>query len=127
MAGYKYGGTGRTMTDAEVAERLKATRAQAAANINGAPPSSPAARAAAPAPALKGAVKVEGFPAQSQFPFREIAADGGVWKLDPAAFTWRGKPVKPQSIRTAASKYATEHGMKAKTVIKDGHLYVQFK
>jgi hypothetical protein len=99
------------------------------------------ARGAVPAPALvqghvepetppatlRGAVKVSDFPARSPYPFREIAADGGVWKLDPAAYTRDGKTPQAASLRTAASKYGTEHGMKAKTVIEDGFVYVQFK
>ena len=103
MADYKYGGTGRSLSPAE---------AEAAMRRNSVNPAPAGGRISAGA---------------SQFPFREIAEDGGVWKLDPAAFLWRGKPTKPQSIRTAASKYAIEHGMRAKTVIDDGMLYIQFK
>jgi hypothetical protein len=112
---------------------LRATPAEVARR-NGISPAlatSREARAAEPAPGpppdLKGAVKVAGFPAHSPYPFREIAADGGVWKLDPAAFLWRGKPIKDVSIRAAASSWATGHGLKAKVVLDGGHVYVQFR
>lgn len=90
------------------------------------------ARAAVPVPSpppatLKGAVRVAGFPSKSIYPFDQIAADGGVWKIDPAAFTWRGKPTKPASVYTAARKYATEHGLTVKIVADGGMVYVQFK
>jgi hypothetical protein len=117
--GYTYRGTGRSLTAAEAE----------AASRNGHPAAPPPRAPATPAvqvPALKGAVKVSAFPGRSMYPFREIADDGGVWKLDPAAFTWRGKPGQPQSIRTAASKWAIDHEMKAKVVIDAGDVYVQF-
>jgi len=65
---------------------------------------------ASPPPALKGAVKVAKFPSPSQYPFAEIAADGGIWRLDPAAFTWRSKHVAAPSIRQAALNWASKEG-----------------
>jgi hypothetical protein len=79
------------------------------------------ARAAEPMPALKGAVKVGAFPDKSRYPFQQIAADGGVWKINPAEFR-----TKPQSVRSAASKWAIDRGLQAKVVVDDGHVYVQF-
>jgi len=149
MGGYQYRGTGTSMSDDEVAARLKGARATAAARVNGPPPANsrsglsdaattrPSALAAsrearaiggeAPPPTLKGAVKVGAFPSKERYPFRAIADDGGVWKLDPAVFPpWKGKSVKAESIRTAASKWATERGLSAKTEIDGGYLFLQF-
>lgn len=87
------------------------------------------ARAAVPAPgppppALKGAVKVERFPTRrgGKYPFREIAADRGIWKLDPAAYQVK----RPESIRAAAWTWAKDAGLKAKVVCDSGFAYVQF-
>jgi hypothetical protein len=127
MTGYQYRGSGRSLSPAEAAEAAR-NGARPSPALSAAATSRPSALAAAPAPppTLKGAVKVEGFPTRSPYPFREIADDGGVWQLDPAAFLWRGKPTKDTSIRTAASKWAIERGMTAKTVIDGGYLYLQF-
>lgn len=118
---YQYRGDGTTKTPAE---------AEAALRRNGISPAlatSQQARALEPVPALKGAVKVTSFPEHGMYPWPEIAADGGIWKLDAAAFTWRGKPTKPVSVRAAASKWASEHGLRAKVVIDGGSVYVQFR
>jgi hypothetical protein len=84
------------------------------------------ARAAEPAPgpppALRGAVKVEAFPERSKYPFREIARDGGIWRLDPA--TWK---VSPGAIAQASRKWADSHGLAVKVITDDGMVYVQFK
>lgn len=74
-----------------------------------------------PPPTLKGAVKVDGFPDRCKYPFAEIATDGGVWKLDPAEYQ-----AKPGTIRSAASKWATEHSIPVKTVVDGGFVYIQF-
>lgn len=74
---------------------------------------------------LKGAEKVTEFPSRrrdrSRFPFRQIAEDGGVWKLDPATYG-----VKAVSIRTAASAWARKNGLRVATEIDGGVIYVQF-
>lgn len=112
---------------------LAAESAAERARRNGISPAlatSKEARAAVPAPAapspLKGAVKVGAFPQRALYPFREIADDGGIWKMDPGAYLWRGRPVKVSGLRGSAAKWATENGYKAKTVIDGGFLYVQF-
>jgi|HubBroStandDraft_2_1064218.scaffolds.fasta_scaffold22208_4 hypothetical protein len=75
-----------------------------------------------PAAAVKGAVKVGGFPpSRGLYPFAEIASDGGVWKLDPAVFK-----AKAVSVRAAASSWAAKNGFKAKTVLDGDVVYVQF-
>jgi hypothetical protein len=83
------------------------------------------ARAAAPLhpepPAIKGAVKVAGFPVKTRYPFQQIADDGGVWKLDPAEFG-----AKPQSVRQAAITWATKKDMTTQTAVDDGMVFVQF-
>ena len=134
MTGYQYGGKGAAMTETEAAAHLRrngispALATSREARVAAAkPPALIQGRAEpTPPPSLKGAVKVAGFPVKSPYPFREIAADGGVWKLDPAAFLWRGKPTKGTSIRTAAWKWAADHHVSAKVVLDDGHVYVQF-
>lgn len=81
------------------------------------------ARAAGPTPlpTLKGAVRVERFPEKSKYPFRQIADDGGIWRIDPAEFK-----VTPAAITQAAPKWARGNGLAAKTVVDDGMVYVQF-
>jgi hypothetical protein len=143
VSGYRYGGTGKSMSEEEVAERLKATRAEAAARVNGTPGPSPAlatsreARGAVPAPALiqghvepdgtpppalKGAVKVTEFPERSKYPFRQIASDGGIWEIDPAVFK-----VTPGAVVQAARKWAEGRSLAVKLITDDGLVYVQFK
>lgn len=118
---YRPSSSALTATPAEIARRNGIT-------TPGPPQGSPVIREGRTEPptTLKGAVKVAGFPPRTPYPFAEIAANGGVWRLDPAAFLWRGKPTRVHSIRAAASKYAIDHGMKAKTVIDGGFLYIQF-
>jgi len=106
--------------EAEVQQRVADAKARAQAGAAPPVPAAPGEPVLRPA-ALKGAVKVEGFPSQTKYPFREIADDGGVWKIDPSAFG-----AKAPSVRTAVSKWATGRGLKAKTAIEDGVIYVQF-
>lgn len=97
---------------------------------------SQAARAATPAPkvvpgnvvpdqpapkAIKGAVKVDAFPERCKYPFPQIARDGGIWQLDPAAYG-----VTAAAIKQAAPKWAQSHGLTVKVVADDGMVYVQF-
>lgn len=115
-------GSSLTASPAEIARRN---------GIDPALATSKDARAAVPvtsgsSAALKGAVKVGAFPARTLYPFREIADDGGIWRIEAAAYTWRGKPIKVAGLRSSATKWATENGFKAKTVIDGGYLYVQF-
>lgn len=129
MTGYSYGGNGRSLTQAEAQRRLT-SRPQLA--------TSQQARAATPAPAivagtvvhdqadkaapaLKGAVKVDAFPERSKYPFRQIAEDGGVWRLDPAAYK-----SKTGAIGVAAGKWARDHGYTVKIMNDDGMTYLQF-
>lgn len=120
MSGYRYQSQGR--------QPLTAHDIAILARRNGVEPAlatSREARAAVPTPdepPVKGGVKVEGFPEkESRYPFRQIADDGGVWRLDPAAFG-----VQAVTLRSAASKWAIYHGAKAKTVLADdGLVYIQ--
>lgn len=129
MAGYQYGGDGRPRPRAEPTPEERRRNGLSAAASR--PPSALAeaateARRLEPVREIKGAVKVAKFPAVSQYPFAEIAADGGIWKLDPAAFTWRGKPVAPASLRSAAMNWASKEGWSVKTVLGGGQVYIQF-
>lgn len=72
-------------------------------------------------PVIKGAVKVEAFPERCKYPFPEIARDGGVWRIDPAAFK-----VTPTGVKQAAGKWADRHELKVKIMAEDGQVYVQF-
>ena len=107
-----YGGKGGTPEQARAA--LASSPEAPAASANDVP--------APPPGALKGAVKVSGFPDRSLYPFREIADDGGVWKLDAATFK-----AKPQSVRSAAWAWAKKNDRKTKVVIDGGFVYVQFR
>ena len=137
MAGYQRRNTG--MSDEEVQRRISQARAKAAGNGSpradgemDAPFSAPRewhaemaegdAVALKRVPELKGAVKVERFPEKSKYPFRQIADDGGIWKLDPAAFN-----AKAVSIYQAALKRARDNDRTPKCVQSDGAVYVQFK
>lgn len=133
---YGYRGTGRSLSDEEAAARLS----QAATTRPSQLATSREARAATPVPAVvpgtvippdpaalppakvRGAVKVDAFPVRSIYPFAEIAEDGGIWQINPAEFK-----SKPESIRAAASKWASSKGLSAKTVIDGGALFVQFR
>jgi hypothetical protein len=143
MAGTPYRpGSALTASPAEIARRNGVTPARSSPRVPGdadgplsAPKEwhremdaddGPAVRDLRTPPAIKGAVKVDDFPARSIYPFKEIAADGGIWKLDPAAYSWHGKPIKVGGLRATAGKWAMENGLKAKTVIDGGFLYVQF-
>jgi hypothetical protein len=131
-------GSALTASPAEIARRNGISPAKTATG-SGPPPAARPAQASAgqpvispltsdmrPPPELKGAVKVAKFPSPSQYPFREIADDGGIWRLDPAAYTWRGKPVAAASIRQAAMNWASKEGYSVKTVLDGGHVYLQF-
>ena len=113
---YQPGSSALRATPAEIARRT---------GIDPALATSREARASVPAPqsppALHGAVKVSGFPVKSKYPFAQIAADGGVWKLDAAVFK-----AKPGSIRSSANTYASINQMSVKTVIDGGFIYIQF-
>jgi hypothetical protein len=112
--GYVYRGDGNGKTP-EQARAALATSKDARASGVPVPPAQP--------PVLKGAVRVPAFPAPpSRYPFRAIARDGGVWKLDSAVFG-----VKPETIRSAASSWAGDNGFKARTVLADQFVYVQFR
>lgn len=124
---YEYRGNGRSLRPEEAERRLTsrpqlATSAQARAAAP-APTVVPGTvvRDLSPAPQIKGAVKVDAFPVKSKYPFRQIADDGGVWKLDPAAFE-----VTHHAIRLAAPKWAKANGLKAKLALEDGQVYIQF-
>lgn len=81
-----------------------------------------------PPPQLKGARKVTAFPGRpsqqsgDRYPFREIAEDGGVWKLDPAVYG-----VKASGARSAAKQWARKNGMRVETRIRGDAIYVQFR
>lgn len=130
MGGYQYRGTGDTMTEQQVNDHLKNVRTNIAQRQEGQPvirpgrseeeQRQPAAQAAVPK--LRGAVRVEAFPEKSPYPFREVATDGGVWRLDPAEFK-----VRPESIRSSAWTWAKKNDLTAKVVIDNGQVFVQFK
>jgi hypothetical protein len=117
LPGYRPLPGSRRAADAEREAEVNARVAEAKARAQGAAPAAPEPVTAE----LKGAVKVEDFPRNNKYPFRAIADDGGVWKLDPSVFG-----AKPQSIRVAASKWGSEHGLKATTAADEGFVYVQF-
>jgi hypothetical protein len=112
---YAYQGDGISQTPEQARAALATSQAARAAATNGLPVPT------GPAPTLKGAVKVGGFPATEKYPFRAIARDGGVWQLDPAYFK-----VKAETIRTSAASWATHNGFRSKTVAAKGFVYVQF-
>jgi hypothetical protein len=73
-------------------------------------------------PTLKGAVRVDHWPTRRKYPFRQIAEDGGIWRMDPAAYGLK----KPESLRTQANAWARKEGLTAKTAVDGGQVYVQF-
>jgi hypothetical protein len=65
---------------------------------------------------------VDGFPfGRAKYPFAQMAAEMGVWRLDPAEFG-----VRKETARNAATKWANEHGWKATTIIEGRFVFVQF-
>jgi hypothetical protein len=126
---YTYGGAARSLSPEEAAaEARRNGLSPAARTAPSALATSREARAAVPtpaeppSPAVKGAVKVDVFPDHCRYPFAAIAADGGIWRLDPAEFGI----AKPESLRTQALSWARKHNVTAKTAVSDGHVYVQF-
>ena len=72
------------------------------------------------------AEKVDGFPRTAggphgKYPWREIAEDGGIWKLDPAEYSGSAR-----IMATVAGQWASRHGYVSRCSIYEGALFVQF-
>lgn len=74
------------------------------------------------------AEKVDAFPNPPgrgghllKYPFKEIAEDGGVWRLDPHEYGAK----EPRTVANAAAAWASRNGYQYRTQTHDGCVFIQ--